>query len=199
MQIIQNLWDLLRDLFMPSCSPYMGGTEEENQSETEKETRNLELAFNPSKLTLGVEPHSKMSGLSPIISLCENVGVPACPPVKICAVYMFVGVCVRVGLSVLCIFYFFFWLGVSLMYELASWVSCLEDLSQLYLCVRLAAADRADVDNYKVFSQRANLGDACLRLPPCYVLIVLFFLSLLLLPLSCFSRNHSTTNPKCNL
>lgn len=73
---------------------------------------------------------------------------------------------------------FIFLLGVSLMYELASWVSCLEDLSQLYLCVGLAAADRADVDNYKVFSQRANLGDACLRLPPCYVLIVLFFLSL---------------------
>lgn len=35
-----------------------------------------------------------------------------------------------------------------------------------------AEADRADVDNYKVLSQRANFGDACLRRS--LFLIVLF-------------------------
>lgn len=37
--------------------------------------------------------------------------------------------------------------------------------SLLYLSVLRAEADRADVDNYKVFSQRANFGDVCLHLP----------------------------------
>ena len=106
---------------------------------------------------------------------------------KICAVCMFVGLSVYLRLFVL-------------LYVNESLVS---GLSLLYLSVLRARPDRADVDNYKVFSQRANFGDVCLHLPLAlrFFLIVLFFLppSSLLLRLSRISRNHNTTDPKYNL
>lgn len=72
---------------------------------------------------------------------------------------MFVGVCMCVGLSVL--EFFFLSLMCELLCKYHIW-----RVSRLYLSVLLAAADRADVDNYKVYSQSANLGDAFLHLPP---------------------------------
>ena len=69
----------------------------------------------------------------------------------------------------------------------------------LYPSILRAEADRADVDNYKVFSQRANFGDVCLRLPLSlsFVLIVLFVLPSSSSSLSCGSvASQGTTTPQ---
>lgn len=85
--------------------------------------------------------------------------------------------------------------GVSVFFFFTCEQSSSSSVSLLYLSILRAGADRADVDNYKVFSQRANFRDVCLPLS-------LFLSPHPLLPLLWFGRfsgNHNATEPKCNL
>lgn len=70
-------------------------------------------------------------------------------------------------------------------------------LSLVYLSTLWAGADRADVDNYKVFSQRANFGDVCLPRPLALSLSLCLSSRYPLLPLSCGSGpSQRTTTPQ---
>lgn len=61
-------------------------------------------------------------------------------------------------INVFCLFIVYMWTSKWVFTSLAL------QFSLLYLSILWAGADRADVDNYKVFAQRANFGDVCLPL-----------------------------------
>lgn len=135
-----------------------------------------------------VWPHNK-----PVCEwVCSCVWV--CLPMKICTVCMFVGVCMCAGLSVF-FFYSFFCMWVSIWLNVSIPLSCSLFPSLLYLTILWAGADRADVDNYKVFFQRANSGDVCLHRSLSHRSFPSAPFSPLL-RLSRFSRNHNTADPK---